>query len=578
MLLKQQFEEIWLVDFEFSTPPGETPHVLCMVAQEFISGKTLRYWRDELLLMQHPPFSIGNNALMVCYYAIAEVSCFLSLNWKLPANILDLFVEFRCLTNGLNLACGNNLIGALQYYGLPSIGAEEKQSMQQLAMRGGAYIEEERQALIQYCESDTTALNLLLPKMQEKLDLPRSLIRASYMSTLAIIERNGIPMDYVTLRKLNAHWNDIQNYLIESINPEFGVYENGTFQTERFAEYLHKHDISWPVLSSGRLKLDDGTFQDMVKFYPRLLPLKELRASISCFRLGSLPIGSDGRNRCMLSAFRAKTGRNQPSPAKYIFGPAVWMRGLIKPSEGYGIAYIDWSQQEFGIASALSEDPLMKEAYMSGDPYLEFAKQAGAVPNDATKATHSRERERFKCCVLAVQYGMGADSLAKRAGISPAEARHLLQLHRSTYRKFWDWSDAVLNYTSLNGKIHATYGWTLHKGSDCGERTIRNFPMQGNGSEMLRLACIYGIEAGVKICGPVHDAVLIEAPISILDKHIETMQLAMTRASKDVLNGFELRSGVEKVVYPDRYSDARGFEMWQNVQATLLKITSDVTT
>jgi hypothetical protein len=58
----------------------------------------------------------------------------------------------------------------------------------------------------------------------------------------------------------------------------------------------------------------------------------------------------------------------------FIFGPSVWLRGLIKPPPGYGIAYIDWAQQEFGIAAALSGDPLMMDAYRSGDPYLAFAK------------------------------------------------------------------------------------------------------------------------------------------------------------------------------------------------------------
>ena len=109
----------------------------------------------------------------------------------------------------------------------------------------------------------------------------------------------------------------------------------------------------------------------------------------------------------MLSAFRARTGRNQPSNTKFIFGPSVWLRGLIQPPPGYGIAYIDWAQQEFGIAAALSGDPLMMEAYCSGDPYLAFAKQAGAAPPDATKATHKAIRDQFKSTVLAVQYGMG---------------------------------------------------------------------------------------------------------------------------------------------------------------------------
>ena len=37
------------------------------------------------------------------------------------------------------------------------------------------------------------------------------------------------------------------------------------------------------------------------------------------------------------------TGRNQPSNAKFILGPARWMRGLIRPPEGHGIAYVDFS-------------------------------------------------------------------------------------------------------------------------------------------------------------------------------------------------------------------------------------------
>jgi len=57
--------------------------------------------------------------------------------------------------------------------------------------------------------------------------------------------------------------------------------------------------------------------------------------------------------------------------------------------------------------SALSKDANMVAAYRSGDPYLAFAKQAGAVPPGATKQSHSAQRELFKQCVLAVQYGMG---------------------------------------------------------------------------------------------------------------------------------------------------------------------------
>jgi DNA polymerase-1 len=290
-----------------------------------------------------------------------------------------------------------------------------------------------------------------------------------------------------------------------------------------------------------------------------------LRAALSQMRLSDLAVGQDGRNRTMLSAFRARTGRNQPSNTKFIFGPSVWLRGLIKPPPGYGVAYVDWSQQEFGIAAALSGDPMMMEAYRSGDPYLAFAKQAGAVPQDATKASHNAEREQYKACVLAVQYGMGEAGLASRIGQPPIRARELLRLHRETYCVFWRWSDAAVDHAMLRGSLHTVFGWRVQVPANANPRSLRNFPMQANGAEMLRLACCLGTEWGIEVCAPVHDAVLICAPLERLDADVERMQCAMWEASRVVLDGFELRTDAEVVRYPDHYADPRGTVMWDRV-------------
>ena len=139
------------------------------------------------------------------------------------------------------------------------------------------------------------------------------------------------------------------------------------------------------------------------------------------------------RNRTILSAFRARSGRNAPSNSKFIFGPSVWLRSLIKPPPGHAVAYLDWKQQEFGIAGALSGDAAKLAAYRSGDPYLSFGKQAGVIPADANKTTHGPQRELFKQALLAVQYGMEADALAARIGQPPIVARNLLRAYRETY-------------------------------------------------------------------------------------------------------------------------------------------------
>src|SRR5262249_20499059 len=239
---------------------------------------------------------------------------------------------------------------------------------------------------------------------------------------------------------------------------------------------------------------------------------------------------------------------------------------------GYGIAYVDWSQQEFGIAGALSGDKAMLAAYDTGDVYTAFAKQAHAIPDDATPQSHPTQRELFKQCVLAGQYGQGEEGLAQRIGQPRAVARELMQFHHQTYRKFWRWSDAAVDQAMLAGSLNTVFGWTVHLAGEPNPRSLRNFPMQANGAEMMRLAACLATERGVEVCAPVHDAFLICAPLYRIDAAVATMRAAMAEASHVVLAGFELRTDYRIVRYPDRYMDGRGRVMWQRVVELLRQV------
>lgn len=559
---------IYLVDFEFHPAggrEGNLPTPVCMVVRAWPSGGTSRYWQADLEQMAAAPFPTGEEALCVAYYASAEMDCFHALGWAHPTHVLDLFAEFRCLTNGLRLAHGNGLLGALLYYGLPSIGGEQKSTMRDLVLTGGPWSMPEQVAILDYCETDVVALAYLLDAMQNQIDWARALLRGRYMKSVSCIQMNGVPLDIEVHSLLLSQWSAIQDQLIADIDLDYGVYDGRSFKTSRWEEYLVANDIPWPRLESGRLDMSDDTFRKMARTYVEVAPMRELRSSLSGMRLANLYVGDDGRNRCLLSPFQARTGRNQPSNSKFIFGPSVWLRGLIRPKPGWGLAYVDWSQQEFGIAAALSGDPAMLDAYRSGDPYMAFAIQAGAAPPTATKWTHEAVRGQFKECVLAVQYGMGEASLAARINQPVARARQLLELHRRTYRQFWKWSDSAVDEAVLGGRLWAGFGWQIHTRDEINDRSLRNFPMQANGAEMLRIASILLTEAGIRVCAPVHDALLIEAPLDELDEAIATTESLMQEASRIVLDGFELGSDVKEVRYPDRYMDKRGVVMWNKV-------------
>jgi DNA polymerase-1 len=557
------FREVVVADFEFAATSGNRPEPVCLVARELRSGRCFRLWRDQF--GPRPPYATGPDVLLIAYYASAELGCYRVLGWPMPERILDLFTEFRARTNGLPTPAGASLLGALTYFGLDAMGASEKEDTRALILRGSPWSDNERTAILAYCEEDVTALERLLPAMLPRIDLPRALLRGRYMAAAAIMEHNGTPIDVEMLELFRRNRTSIQDQLIAEIDVDYGVFDGRTFKADRFARWLAANNVPWPLLESGRLDLSDDTFHQQAKAYPRVSPLRELRHTLSDMRLNDLAVGRDGRNRTILSAFRSRTGRNQPSNTKFIFGPSVWLRALIRPPARHGIVYVDWKQQEFGIAAALSGDKAMQAAYRTGDCYLAFAKQANAVPANATDRTHPTQRELFKQCALGVIYGMEAEGLALRIGQPPIVARDLLRAHRETYRTFWRWSDAAVDQAMLLGVIYTVFGWPVHVGERTNPRSLRNYSMQGNGSECLRIASCLATERGIEVCCPVHDALLICSPLDRLDVDIATTRAAMAEASRLVLGGFELGTDFKAVRHPHRYMDARGQKMWDRV-------------
>jgi hypothetical protein len=533
-----------------------------MVAKCLITGKVLHLWGDDL---KDCPFECSDAEIFVAYYASAETSCFDVLSWPHPRRVVDLFAEFRRITNGRFPPCGSGLIGALLYFGLPSIAGEDKEGMRTLIMSGGPWSETERDAILAYCESDVDALVQILPHLlplfwQSDVQLGQAFLRGRYMAALGVVENNGVPIDVALLDRLMCNWDAIKANLIAAVDVHYGVYDGTRFVSRHFDGYLAQRGIPWPRALSGALLLDNDTFRDQAKTHPELRALHELRTTLGQLRLNELSIGPDARCRTLLSAFRAKTGRNQPSTSKFIFGPSRWIRHLIKPEPGRALAYVDWSSQELAVAGALSGDPLLWDAYEGGDPYIAFAIKAGVAPKGATKASHPTERDQCKSIVLGVNYGMSAVGIAAKSGIHVDRARELLRLHRATYHVFWSWAEANVNHVLLGKPLETVFGWRIHFPPNCGaiinDRSILNWPMQAHGAEMMRLAVAQAVEEGLKICAPVHDALLLEGPADAIEAHAARLAQIMGDASEIVLGkGKRCRTDTKIVKAPDRYVD-----------------------
>jgi DNA polymerase I len=157
--------------------------------------------------------------------------------------------------------------------------------------------------------------------------------------------------------------------------------------------------------------------------------------------------------------------------------------------------------------------------------------------------------------------------------VSEARAQALLRSHRETFPQYWRWSAAVQDAGIANRELCTVFGWRMqvHRGAKLG--TLANNPMQGNGSEMLRLACCLAIDRGIPIIAPVHDAIMIEGPADIIMDISNEMSRCMVEASQHVLGGPAVRvDASEPLMFPARYIDGRNQELWTKTLELLAQI------
>ena len=566
-----QFREEWAVDFEYLAPDGEHPEPVCLVAIDLRTGRTIRLRREEM--GASPPYDISRNSLFVSFASDAEMECHLTLGWPLPARVLDLRIEWMWATNSTpplppeidpktKKKTRTSLARVMRYYGLDEIDTVEKEQMRELILRGGSHTAAEWEEILDYCETDVRALQQLLPVMIRRGHIrPDSLNHGRYMRAVTRMQFTGVPLNLERFDRLASQWDAVRMRLIETLGKQYGVFdEGGSFSQKRFVRYLNDRGWGWPTHESGSLDLRDKTFKDMAQRHPELEPLRQLKYCLEKLKLRDLAVGRDGFNRCWLNPYGSRTSRNQPSNSRFIFGPAVWLRDfLIQAKIGSAIIYLDWIAQEFAIAAALSGDQLMKDAYASGeDVYFVLGQQMGIIPREATLETHGLQRDQCKICVLATNYGQSYQALAEQINQPDIVGREFLHRHHRIYHQYWAWSDNRINRSALYNEQATIFGWRHLFKEQPKATSARNFFMQANGAEMLRLACCLGTEAGISICAPVHDAILMMAPLDRLEEDVARMRGFMAQASETTLGGFRLRTDQHIFKHPEHYSDPKG--------------------
>ena len=203
------------------------------------------------------------------------------------------------------------------------------------------------------------------------------------------------------------------------------------------------------------------------------------------------------------------------------------IRKFLIADEGCVLISADYSQIELRILAHLAEDPVMQEAFRSGqDIHLTTAMQIFNVP--AASVTGEMRRQA-KAVNFGIVYGISAFTLANDLQIDTAAAKNYIKSYFEKYAAVKKYLDNAVKTAKANGFAQTAAGRRRYlpelSGKNFalrsfGERVALNMPVQGTAADLIKTAMIK-VESELKKAAltaglilQIHDELVICAPES----------------------------------------------------------------
>jgi DNA polymerase-1 len=242
----------------------------------------------------------------------------------------------------------------------------------------------------------------------------------------------------------------------------------------------------------------------------------------------------------------ARTGRMSiERPALQTLPRGRIVRDAFIPSEGHVLLSADYDQVEMRLLAHFAQDQAMIDAINSGDLHTETARRVYGDPSIGKK---DPRRQTAKNAGFAKIYGAGAEKFAKTAGISVQEAYTFLGNYDMMFpgvRAFQKQVELVARQRVASDGvawIRTPLGRVLP--ADQGkEYTLVNYLIQGTADDVLKRALVDLdlVGLGDMLVVPVHDEVIIDAPLEDAAEVAELVRTTMTQTNWTV----PLTAGVE---------------------------------
>lgn len=539
--------------------------------------------------------SLPPNTVLLSFAAEAEASSLISLGIDpLKFKWVDLQLEVKMLYNHNNaLSTGKHLIDGREVTLRPfgekpktslasslykflnvKIDTEHKTKMRDIIIScDDALVEENKEDILKYCESDT----LYLPRLFEAVKaaqtrfIPRKLLvnihdemllRGEYSVRTALMVRHGTPINMEWAHNLSANIPIVLNECIQDINGQFPDIKPFRFDsktakyvmdTKRIKFWIDSQGFkNWQLTDKKHISLALDAWEDHFQFrhdFPRgnfgaqMVRYLKMKQSLNSFNFKQGQkektffdtVGDDGFSRPYMNHFGAQSSRTQPKSSGFLFLKSAWMRAMAQPPKGYAIGAIDYSSQEFLLSAVCSNDPKMIQAYKEGDVYLYYGKGIGIIPPNGTKATHGYERDLCKGTVLGLSYLMTEVGLAKKLTadtgkvVTEAEALKLVTAFDRLFSIFSSWRESIWEHYKINNYIRLPDGWMMFKDNQ-NRRSVCNMPLQGAGACIMRKAVALAQSRGLTIIFSLHDALYIMSKVEDIESDMDILKECMVEA------------------------------------------------
>jgi len=379
----------------------------------------------------------------------------------------------------------------------------------------------------------------------DQIDLPLAPV-------LAAMERHGIRVDPFALASMSASMES-EIRALERVIWELAGVEFNINSPPQLAEVLFDKLNLAPSAKRGRARArstaaDVLTELALLHELPRkVLEYREL-AKLKSTYVDALPplIEPDtGRLHTRFSQTGAATGRLSSSEPNLQNIPvrtelSRQIRAAFVAEPGWTLLSADYSQIELRILAHFSEDPVLVEAFRTGqDIHSLTAQEVFGVGALAQTAEH---RRAAKVINFGIIYGLSPFGLAQNLQIDQKEAAKFIAAYFDRYRGVREYLDRSLEEVRRSGFTRTLFGrrrpipeisspqFNLRT---LAERTALNTPLQGTAADLIKLAMIkihHELETHhlrSRMILQVHDELLFEAPPEELTQLRAIVQPAM---------------------------------------------------